>query len=82
MVQVDLLRYLHILWVDINQGNLRLAVKFIEEFAQMLEMADLGYHSEIDAGVERATNTARDMRTLNDESEFDEELRRLLGDDK
>ena len=82
MVQVDLLRYLHILWLDINSGNLRLAVKFIEEFAQMLEMADLGYDAEVNAGVKRASDTANELKTLNDDDAFADELRKLLGEDK
>ena len=79
-VQIDLLRALRIIWNDVAKGNLRYALAFVEELGSMLTMADLGYHAEIDASVQRSFQTRRDLETLADSQEFDKELRKLLGE--
>ncbi len=80
-MRFDLVRILHILWLDIANGRNTDALILIEELGRLVQLSALGLENEINDEVDRTKAYQKDITTLHSD-EFDAELRRLYEEGK
>lgn len=79
---VDLLTVLGNLWKYCIQGDNASALIMIETLGEWIEKSLRGLEGEVDTEVKMYRGFGQDMKKLQDDDEFDTELKKLLGENE
>lgn len=78
--EVDLLNVFGHLWEYCITDNNTDALIMLETLGEWIDKSLLGLASEVDEEVAMYRSYGQELKTLHDDEEFDDEVRRLLGD--